>query len=538
MPEGLLSVPLWPMLLLTALSLSAGWGIRGNFGHELGAAIPGALAGMAVACMSGRPDWFARVPYFAMFGALGWAFGGSIAYMHTVGYTHSPHRPTVLYGFANLFLIGFLWAALGGAGTALPACLDSVQLASLFVPVIAVLIAWFLKDLVEDTFFKVEGDSRHRSPLYWYDTDWLAAVAAFLSALVVTGIRGRLDIATSLVLYLSGGWFVAFLLLVNVFKLRMNPPRGDNWAGAVGMVVALLVWCWQYDFPQVAFAALCTGFLGGIGFAFAQCLKLLYIKSGLRANWHSVMEQTHGLFHGLALAVAMAFLAASVPAREDVVRMPAWTWVFAVAFVLVGVTYFNHVKATGTWVEKVESLPKEFYGLPVSGYLRGPGRIGWFELIYLAIGAAIVIITTAHLRHPLPVVPDTLLGQGELMYLVFLWWVVVFNFERALVGFTPQRIVTEGTITFNAVICTVLMALGAQWVGIREAIAEPVSYIPWLSRTVLFGAAGALLVTLFGYWFKHLLYGTEHAPGAGLHIRFGPNATAIRDKPKPTERHP
>ena len=46
----------WQMVALGALSLSLGWGIRGNFGHELGAAIPGALASMAVVLASGRSD--------------------------------------------------------------------------------------------------------------------------------------------------------------------------------------------------------------------------------------------------------------------------------------------------------------------------------------------------------------------------------------------------------------------------------------------------------------------------------------------------
>ena len=47
---------------VTALALSIGWGIRGNFGHEYGAMIPGALAAMAVVLLSGRSDWLARSP--------------------------------------------------------------------------------------------------------------------------------------------------------------------------------------------------------------------------------------------------------------------------------------------------------------------------------------------------------------------------------------------------------------------------------------------------------------------------------------------
>jgi hypothetical protein len=90
--------------------------------------IPGALAAMGVVLLSGREDWRRRIAYFAMFGALGWSFGGSISYMQVIAYTHSGHSLSALYGFASLFVIGFLWAAMGGAGPAPPA-IHSLKLA-------------------------------------------------------------------------------------------------------------------------------------------------------------------------------------------------------------------------------------------------------------------------------------------------------------------------------------------------------------------------------------------------------------------------
>ena len=44
--------------------------------------MPDFVAGMAVALFSGRDDWHRRVAYFALFGAIGWSFGGSQSYMH------------------------------------------------------------------------------------------------------------------------------------------------------------------------------------------------------------------------------------------------------------------------------------------------------------------------------------------------------------------------------------------------------------------------------------------------------------------------
>jgi len=79
----------WPLLLLSGLSVSIGWGIRGQFGHEYGAALAGALAGMVIALLSGREDWQQRVHNFAFFGTVGIAFGGGMSYTKTVAYARS-----------------------------------------------------------------------------------------------------------------------------------------------------------------------------------------------------------------------------------------------------------------------------------------------------------------------------------------------------------------------------------------------------------------------------------------------------------------
>jgi len=537
MDFGILTEITWQMALLGGLSLSLGWGIRGNFGHEIGAAIPGALAAMAVVLVSGRADWLPRIAYFAMFGALGWAFGGSMSYMHVVSYTHSKHSGTVLYGFANLFVIGFLWAAMGGAGTSLPAILSSENLNLFFVPLVAIFIGWVIQNAVVRLLSRVQAMQRHQSRLYWYDTDWLNVLVATVATLIVVLIRGRFDFATSFILHLTIGWYVAFLLLVNVLKLRMTPPRGDNWSGCVGLVAGVLVFCWRYSMGGIAFVTLATGFIGGIGFALGQLLKLMNIRTGLNTNWHSVMEQTQGFFHGIGLAVAMAFLASRAPVIDTAPLSP-WTLVFAISFVLVALTYLNHRKATDAWVEQVKSLPKKFYGIHVSTRQSSIPAVGWFELFYIAIGAAIVWLLVVDLKQPLAFMPATWLGKGQLLYLIFMWWAVVFNFERALVGFAPQRIITEGVITLNAVICTVLLALGTQAVSMREVTSQAMPYTGWVLNTVIVGLIAMILTTLAEWLIKHAIYGRDQAPGSGISIRFGPNSTAIKAKPQADAKHP
>ena len=176
-------------IILILLSLSIGWGIRGNYGHEYGAMLAGALAGMAAALMSGREDWRQRLPYFAFFGALGWGFGGSIAYMHPPSYTQSGHLPTQVYGFASTYFEAFLWAALGGAGTAYAATEDREKLTAIFRPLTWVFGFWTLQYALQDTPFDLQqrlfaaagADHdwfRQRDPLYWLDSEWQEALYA------------------------------------------------------------------------------------------------------------------------------------------------------------------------------------------------------------------------------------------------------------------------------------------------------------------------------------------------------------------------
>jgi len=290
------------LLIAAALALSIGWGIRGNYGHETGAMIPGALAAMAAVILSGRQEWISRIPYFAFFGALGWSFGGSISYMQVIGYTHSGHSLSVLYGFACLYLIGFLWAALGGAGTALPACLSDRELKDFFTVTVTVFAAWIFQDLIVAFFIHTDPAFRQRDPLYWYDTDWLGVTAALVAVLLLALVRRKYDSPTSLVVHMTVGWWIGFLVLVVLFGWRMTPPRGDNWAGCLGMVIASFIFFERKKWRLVTASSIIAGTIGGVGFALADLIKLLGIGTGWETNWHSILEQSYGFINGIASA--------------------------------------------------------------------------------------------------------------------------------------------------------------------------------------------------------------------------------------------
>ncbi|MCX6624968.1 MAG: hypothetical protein NTY38_28690, partial [Acidobacteria bacterium] len=318
------------VLLLCALSMSVTWRIRGQTGHEFGAALAGALGALALVTLSGRPDWWRRAPSFALFGALGWAFGGSMSYMKVVSFCHSSDSATVLYGFAGLFLIGFLWASLGGGGVALPAVLDSAQLSSLYPAIASVLGAWFVSGLVTSVMEYKLGVS-----LDWLDSDWLPATTAILGAILCWAVRRRFDLGVSLVLHPALGWWVGILVLVVTLDLHLNPPRGDNWGGIVGVFFGLIAFCLRHHLRDVMTASLATGFLGGFGFCLGQMLKLSYMATGLalRGNksggWHAVMEWNQGLFFGAALAAVMLPLILRGPRLEWRSEERRWPHPFA-----------------------------------------------------------------------------------------------------------------------------------------------------------------------------------------------------------------
>ena len=500
--------------VLIAFSLSIGWGIRGNFGHEYGAMIAGALSAMAMVLMAGRADWDRRIAYFALFGALGWSFGGSMSYMKVIAYTHSGHSPSVLYGYVSPFVIGFLWAAPGGAFTALPAFADRDRLTELFAPMSAVFVTWWVQEVWIVPWLVSKGYE-----LNWFDTDWLGVLLAIVAIALLAAARRKLDRGSILILYMTIGWWVAFLTLVAGLGLRMTPPRGDNWAGCLGLTAGLLAYCLRNGLKPVAKAALVTGFIGGTGFAAASMLQLVEVTSGLSTNWHSILEQTTGLFNGIAIAVALAPAVRSAPRVDDSPAVRRWTEVYSVGFVLLIITYLNLKKNVADWI-KAGALPPLMFEVPSSV---------WFGLIYASLALAVLVPLIRHLKSPLPALAMSWAARGTWLYLIFLWWMVLGNFEKQLSGFRPQRLVTEGVITLNAAVCAMLLL-----VSLRARV-QPQAELPparsgALRSTILIGVIFSALAIGIDWGLTRLTYGDRPSGHAGLNIRFGPDATIGKPK--------
>jgi hypothetical protein len=682
-------------VILIGLSLSIGWGIRGNFGHEYGAAFAGCLAAITAALLSGREDWRQRVPYIAFFGALGCGFGASMSYMQVLSYSESGHAASQLYGYLATFYMGFLWAAMGGAGTSFGAVANRESIIKIFKPLLFVFGAWILLDLIEDPVAGLLGSGfddtwmRQKNPLYWFDADYLPAFFALLGvgvydiwerkgfrdrsylplfaaggALVGWAVQKLLELAgiadslgssltylqgdpnyidpvtgqhayeasnllnnwpqwfgdypqhigwvigliigitayfilfgkfrngSSLFVYMGGGWLISFLafpVLGSLFfahhgGIRMTPPRADDWAGITGVFTGTSIWLWRNNLRPVALASLISGTIGGLGFAGMQWLKQLMMSFGnpriLEAkgilpgsqefisisthwgnwqsqNWHSFLEQSYGFVNGIAIAVALGYLATRIQIQKDTgtsIKPDSgrWTKAFSILFVLLGLTYFNVVKNVDTWSSQLnpdvwKSVVTNADGTKIAGqalwnlpYLgRLPGMdflhltpLGWFNITWLLLTAACVIIVVRHFRSPLGIIPKSALAKGQLIFLILLWIMVVANFERALTGWHPTRMLTEWVIFVNAIIATVLVLLLPR--DNDSVIMRPEDDYWKKYRRLWIAAISALVISsLFFLGTNRFIY---HYPEYSkldhktYHTRFGPDAS-WRTKP-------
>jgi hypothetical protein len=518
------------MVLLTGLSVSIGWGVRGQFGHEYGAALGGAIGGMTIALLSGREDWRARIHYFAFLGAVGFAFGGAMSYMKTIAYTHSSDSKTSLYGFACVFLLGLIWAAPAGAGIAIAAYFSREELTKFFVPISAVFLSWYAHDAARAY--------TRDWPRYQYFLGGETGVInlTILVVIAVCLIRRRYwGLGSRLMLYMAGGWWVGNIILVRLVHVDMNPPRGNTWAGYLGLVFGILAFCWRNKQGGIAFATVASGLFGGVGFALGTAVKLLVMSSGFDTNWHSVMEQTQGFFLGIALAISLGLLIGRAPKIVDEPRTRRWTEVFSVVFVLCVLPYLNFRRSPGEWTKEVDGLTDRLYGIWISSDLMpSRGLIGWLDFVFIALGVAMVLLLVLHLRQRIPFIPESWTGKGQLFYLVFLWTMIAINFMLVIPRFTPIRLVTEWFMTLNAIACTVLLVYFcfARSTATVEIAAEH-SYAPpfshWIRNAVICGILGAAVVCFGGWRLKMGLYGEHYAgiPGGKYldHIRFGPNNT-------------
>ncbi|MBL7186261.1 MAG: hypothetical protein ISS70_08030 [Phycisphaerae bacterium] len=497
-------------VVLAALAMSVGWGFRGDYGHEAGAMVPGALLGLAICLASGRQDWWQRSTIMAMCGAIGWAFGGQMSYGRVIGYTAGSSLPDVAYGYASLFLIGGLWGGTGAAILSLSVTESRSYLERFAGPLVALWLVWFAMDLSGLTGWLAET---------WYlnDTDWIAASSALVVAGVYAAMFRRGRQACVLIMSLAGGWWAGYTILTGLLRLHMTPPRSDNWSGCVGLFIALVLYLVRRQNRAALLMALCGFLAGGIGFAVGDFVQMLgRAQWGPIGRWEALqgldywkwMEQLFGLIMGAGVGfVFLRWMRAKLaPPDEDDEGRNLNT--VGLIFLLLVMMWSNLHKNVRTWA-KGDHIPEQFFGI-ATGW--------WFLLVALLLSAMIFAAIIRHRRQQLPLAPSTAFGRGQLLFLIILWVAIVGAFTQALPGMARKgTFFVHTTFWITGGICSLIVVIFSGNVRPPESqlAASDTAWKPSLRSW-----AAWLLVPILIILLAYLTVSSHDEPLPGSHLRF------------------
>lgn len=496
--------------ILAALAMSVGWGFRGDYGHEAGAMAPGALVALAICLSARRPDWWERASLLALLGAIGWAFGGQMSYGVVIGYTAHSSFWNVLYGFACLFVIGALWGGIGSGILALGVTRSRAELERFAGPLIVLWLVWMATEW--------SGlDDRLSSRWSLYDSDWTAASWALIVALAVGLLRPASRSACRLMGELAAGWWAGLLVLTVLLKLRMTPPRSDNWAGCVGLWIALFVHLLRTRNRAAMMLSLYGLLAGGIGFAVGDLFNMLG-----RAQWGPIgrfeslqrldswkwMEQLFGLMMGFGVALGFARIARRLPPPIEDEPAGPLRYV-SLLFLFLAIWWQNLPRNVAVWVRE-GNLFDWVLGLP-------PQR--WMLIVALLLSAIIAWAIVRHRREGLPMVPSHAFGRAQLLFLLILWTALVADFTRAFPAMKTRAVFfVHLTFWLTALACT-LIALALPASG-GTAVSDTLSaddprWRPGWKHALLWALVPALIFAL-----ARAAVASHQGPLPGSHLRF------------------
>ncbi len=299
--------------VFVALAVGFAWGIRGHFGHLIGAMFPGAMLGLGFAYVSGQKAMFRWAPILGTIGGLGIAIGGYTSYGILHGYAQSGSYPgmnpspsdvpmwvNTAYGFLMLALQGGCWGTFGCAG--IGAILDEHKPS----------VVKFL-ELIAFLFFF--------------------------------------------------GWLFQFVMTVLV-GFHVNPPRSDAVLGHIGATAALFVWL-AWNRYKLALRGAFLGFGGfGMGMILGRLLANVFqnltlsnpnlAPEALRLsiNHWNIMEITVGLVGGFVFTLGM--IGKKVEERPNNEGYPFLS-VMSIFYVL-GMIPLLHLFVRTNWKEELKKM--------------------------------------------------------------------------------------------------------------------------------------------------------------------------------------
>ncbi len=227
--------------LFVALAVGLGWGIRGDFGHLLGAMFPGAMLGLGFAYVTGQRNMFRWMPILGLIGGLGIATGGSMSYGLLHGYAKADTFINYAYGFFTLFLQGGAWGCFGCA---------------------------FMGLVLEKNRLK----------------------ATELFALILT-------------IFICG--FAVFFVIVNLLGFHINPHRSDLSIGFTGGVIGLFIWLGCNRKPLGLRGAVLGYVGFGTGMSMGRLLANASYNLPFAINHWNIMEVMCGFIGGFIFTYGM-----------------------------------------------------------------------------------------------------------------------------------------------------------------------------------------------------------------------------------------
>jgi len=225
-------------IIVAGMSLGTAWAIRGQFGHEQGAAWAGAIGGLSIILLARRSDWYTKLFKAALAAAIGWGIGGMMSYGRVVGFGRGTDFINVYYGLLMLFVIGGLYGFIGGG------------------------------------LFGLSLSDGKKNEVRW-------------STLIVEMVAWAV---------------IIYFFFIYQIEWLMTPPRSELWAACMGMAIALAWHMARNGYHSALRVAVFAGFGGGFGFALGNFLQVLGNVSGIAFNFWNVMEYSLGFFGGAGMA--------------------------------------------------------------------------------------------------------------------------------------------------------------------------------------------------------------------------------------------
>lgn len=229
--------------LFVACAVGLAWGIRGSFGHVVGAMYPGAVLAMGFCFVSGQKSMFRWMPILAGLTAILIGQGGRMSYGILHGYAKSDTLVNYSYGFLTLLLQGGCWGVFAGAVFGL--VLERVRMTM---------------------------------------EEWIRLIISVLAI----------------------GW-VTYAIVVDLLGFHINPPRSDLSIGFIGGAIGLFVWLIKHKrYHGIKGGVLAfVGF--GLGMTIGRLLDNLsrLLPEGLDINGWSVMETSCGFIGGFIFTWGM-----------------------------------------------------------------------------------------------------------------------------------------------------------------------------------------------------------------------------------------